>query len=197
MTEHTEELPAAEPLHDAQQQESFATQPIETISQNSMQETVKLAMPKESAAPTRILPERSQAEPPQQEADDCTQSAAPSGEPERDLSQGMEFQPQPGPAPEPKSQPAVTPEPSSEPEWKRGPSSPTIVFGVLGLLIGIVGLAFGISFPNPLFPAMHVDPQIVVAIICAAFGIVLVIIAIVWAVMGAIRKQSTSQPEKR
>jgi hypothetical protein len=73
------------------------------------------------------------------------------------------------------------------PEPKKGVSTPTIIFGLLGVLIGVIGLAFGVVFPNSLIPAFASDPQVLVAITCAAVGVVLVIVAIVWAVLGAVR----------
>lgn len=70
---------------------------------------------------------------------------------------------------------------------KRGVSIPTVVFGLLGLLIGVVAMVFGLVFPNTLIPAFTAGPQIVVAVACAVVGVILVIVAVVWAVMGAVK----------
>ena len=70
---------------------------------------------------------------------------------------------------------------------KRGVSTPTVVFGLLGLLIGVVAMVFGLVFPNTLIPAFTAGPQIVVAVACAVVGVILVIVAVVWAVMGAVK----------
>lgn len=77
------------------------------------------------------------------------------------------------------------------PEAKRGVSVLTIIFGVLGLIIGVTALAFGLVFPNTLIPTFAADPQLVVAIACGSIGVILVIVAIVWAVMGAAKQRKT------
>ena len=68
-------------------------------------------------------------------------------------------------------------------------SAPTVVFGLLGVLIGALGLLFGVTFPDMLITQFAADPQVLVAIVCAIVGVVLVAIAIVWAIMGAVKKK--------
>ncbi|MBT1170869.1 sodium/calcium exchanger protein [Bifidobacterium sp. SO4] len=80
---------------------------------------------------------------------------------------------------------------SAAPEAKRGVSVLTIIFGVLGLIIGLTALTFGLVFPNTLIPTFAADPQLVVAVACGSIGVILVIVAIVWAVMGAAKQRKT------
>ncbi|MBW3089581.1 sodium/calcium exchanger protein [Bifidobacterium miconisargentati] len=87
-------------------------------------------------------------------------------------------------------QPSAGREPAA-PEAKRGVSVLTIIFGVLGLIIGLTALTFGLVFPNTPIPTFAADPQLVVAIACGSIGVILVIVAIVWAVMGAAKQRKT------
>lgn len=75
------------------------------------------------------------------------------------------------------------------PDRKRDISTPTVIFGLLGVLIGALGLIFGVTFPDMLVARFTADPQVLVAIICAIVGVVLVVVAIVWAVMGTVKKK--------
>ena len=76
-----------------------------------------------------------------------------------------------------------------EPAKKSSISTLTVVFGLLGVLIGALGLLFGVTFPDMLITQFAADPQVLVAIVCAIVGVVLVTIAIVWAIMGAVKKK--------
>lgn len=72
---------------------------------------------------------------------------------------------------------------------KRGASIPTIVFGVLGILVGAVGLLFGWAFPGLIVQNMLiVDPRMLAAVVCGVVGVILVLVAVIWAIMGS-RKQ--------
>lgn len=79
---------------------------------------------------------------------------------------------------------------ASDSAAKRDVSTLTVVFGLMGVLIGALGLVFGVTFPDLLISRFTADPQVLVAIICAVVGVVLVAIAIVWAVMGTVKKKS-------
>ncbi|MBT1163397.1 hypothetical protein [Bifidobacterium felsineum] len=76
---------------------------------------------------------------------------------------------------------------------KRKASVPTIIFGTLGMVIGVIGLLFGWSFPGLLIESFYIDPRVLTAIICGGVGVVLVIVAIIWAVMGSRKKQTGEQ----
>ena len=76
-----------------------------------------------------------------------------------------------------------------EPAKKSSISTLTVIFGLLGVLIGALGLFFGVTFPDMLITQFAADPQVLVAIVCAIVGVVLVAIAIVWAIMGAVNKK--------
>ena len=76
-----------------------------------------------------------------------------------------------------------------EPAKKSSISTLTVVFGLLGVLIGALGLFFGVTFPDMLITQFAADPQVLVAIVCAIVGVVLVAIAIVWAIMGTVKKK--------
>ncbi|PJM79412.1 sodium/calcium exchanger protein [Bifidobacterium scaligerum] len=74
-------------------------------------------------------------------------------------------------------------------EAKRGISVLTIIFGISGLVIGATALVFGLVFPNTMIPTFAADPQLIVAVACGAIGVILVIVAIVWAIMGAAKQR--------
>lgn len=77
----------------------------------------------------------------------------------------------------------------------QGASKLTIVFGMIGLAIGIPGLLFGMIFPDLPVPQFVADPQVMTAIVCAALGMLLIIIAIVWAISGALRNKREPKQE--
>ncbi|NMM97263.1 sodium/calcium exchanger protein [Bifidobacterium olomucense] len=74
-------------------------------------------------------------------------------------------------------------------EPKRAMSVLTIIFGISGLVVGATALVFGLVFPNTLIPTFAADPQLIVAVACGAIGVILVIVAIVWAIMGAAQQR--------
>lgn len=81
---------------------------------------------------------------------------------------------------------------------KTGPSVATIVFGVLLMLCGIVAVMLAYGFPATLLPGLGADPRVVAAIGCGAFGGILVVVAVVWAVMRIIRpKRDDGRPSGR
>ena len=75
-------------------------------------------------------------------------------------------------------------DPEPEPEIIRptGASMATIVFGLLGVLLGAVMIALGVTFPASMLQWFDADPRVVVAIGFAGVGGVLVLVAIVWSV---------------
>ena len=77
---------------------------------------------------------------------------------------------------------------------KTGPSAATIVLGVLLVLIGAMVLAFGIGFPVTALPGLGADPRAIVAIVC---GIVLIVVAIIWAVARIIGSMRHKDDEPR
>lgn len=93
---------------------------------------------------------------------------------------------------EPVQSEPVQPKPQDTQAPKRGASIPTVIFGVLGMLIGVVGLAFGWAFPGLLIESFYIDPRVLIAVICGAMGVILVLVAIIWAVMGSAKKKQRS-----
>ncbi|KAB7789258.1 hypothetical protein [Bifidobacterium cebidarum] len=90
---------------------------------------------------------------------------------------------------------SAAPAPTAESETdnpKRSASVPTIIFGVLGMVIGAVGLVCGWAFPGLLIESFYIDPRILTAIICGAVGVILVIVAIIWAVLGSKKQHQTT-----
>ena len=68
---------------------------------------------------------------------------------------------------------------------KQSTSAPTVVFG----LIGVIALVFGYISPDRMISLFSPNPQLLTAIICAVVGLILVIVAVVWAIVGAVKKR--------
>lgn len=81
--------------------------------------------------------------------------------------------------------PRDTPEPPAETR-PTGPAAATIVFGVLLLACGGLALAVGLQFPWWL-PTFAVDGRVAVALVCGGVGVMLILAAIIWSVVGLIR----------
>lgn len=81
----------------------------------------------------------------------------------------------------------VAPAPERPVIRKTGPSAATIVFGVLLMLTGFATVLLGIGFPAVALPGLGGDPRVALAVLCGAFGAILVIVAMVWAVIRIIR----------
>ena len=69
---------------------------------------------------------------------------------------------------------------------KQSTSAPTVVFGLLGVIIALV---FGCISPDRMISLFSPNPQLLTAIICAVVGLILVIVAVVWAIVGAVKKR--------
>lgn len=72
---------------------------------------------------------------------------------------------------------------------KQSTSAPTVVFGLLGVIIGVIALVFGYISPDWMISLFSPNPQLLTAIICAVVGLILVIVAVVWAIVGAVKKR--------
>lgn len=72
---------------------------------------------------------------------------------------------------------------------KQSTSAPTVVFGLLGVIIGVIALVFGYISPDRMISLFSPNPQLLTAIICAVVGPILVIVAVVWAIVGAVKKR--------
>ena len=72
---------------------------------------------------------------------------------------------------------------------KQSISAPTVVFGLLGVIIGVIALVFGYISPDRMISLFSPNPQLLTAIICAVVGLILVIVAVVWAIVGAVKKR--------
>ena len=72
---------------------------------------------------------------------------------------------------------------------KQSTSAPTVVFGLLGVIIGVIALVFGYISPDRMISLFSPNPQLLTAIICAVVGLILVIVAVVWAIVGAVKKR--------
>ena len=78
---------------------------------------------------------------------------------------------------------------SSKNVQKQSTSAPTVVFGLLGVIIGVIALVFGYISPDRMISLFSPNPQLLTAIICAVVGLILVIVAVVWAIVGAVKKR--------
>ena len=86
----------------------------------------------------------------------------------------------------------VAPQPKPEPLRKTGPSVPTIVLGVLGILLGLVVLGFGLGFPEITYGLADwiiasATPGAFLALSVGGLGVLLLVIAAVWGVARAVR----------
>lgn len=72
---------------------------------------------------------------------------------------------------------------------KQSTSAPTVVFGLLGVIIGVIALVFGYISPDRMISLFSPNPQLLTAIIFAVVGLILVIVAVVWAIVGAVKKR--------
>lgn len=72
---------------------------------------------------------------------------------------------------------------------KQSTSAPTVVFGLLGVIIGVIALVFGCISPDRMISLFSPNPQLLTAVICAVVGLILVIVAVVWAIVGAVKKR--------
>lgn len=72
---------------------------------------------------------------------------------------------------------------------KQSISAPTVVFGLLGVIIGVIALVFGCISPDRMISLFSPNPQLLTAVICAVVGLILVIVAVVWAIVGAVKKR--------
>ena len=61
--------------------------------------------------------------------------------------------------------------------------------GLLGVIIGVIALVFGYISPDRMISLFSPNPQLLTAIICAVVGLILVIVAVVWAIVGAVKKR--------
>lgn len=86
--------------------------------------------------------------------------------------------------------PRETAAPDEEPPAirKTGPSAATITFGAILLLIGGLAMAFAVQFPW-WAPQFAYDWRVAIALGCGALGAVLIVVAIVWSVIGLLRKK--------
>lgn len=64
---------------------------------------------------------------------------------------------------------------------KTGPSAPTLVLAGMMIVITVVAAAIAWRFPEPLIPNLWNNPALTASVIFAAFGVILLIIAIAWA----------------
>ncbi|MCI1220183.1 MAG: alkaline shock response membrane anchor protein AmaP [Bifidobacterium sp.] len=74
---------------------------------------------------------------------------------------------------------------------KTGPSVPTIVLGTLGLVLGAVIGAFGLLFPMDVAINPVVNVRIAVALVCAILGVILIAVALIWALVSLLRRRGS------
>ena len=71
---------------------------------------------------------------------------------------------------------------------REGPSASTIVFGALLVLMGGIGVA--VTFHAPISTVFGaVDWSVALAYVLALFGVVLIVLAVIWALTGALRSR--------
>lgn len=83
---------------------------------------------------------------------------------------------------------------SSEPSRPAGASLPTIVFGLVGILVGGIGLLFGLRFSFLATMFVAVDPQTLTAVFVGGVGVLLIVVAIVWGVVKAVAARKDNGP---
>ncbi len=79
-----------------------------------------------------------------------------------------------------------------QPQGPSGPSVATIVFGIILIFVGLCGLASSLAYDAwmPDFMRMfNVTPQTVMAFGCGVIGVLLIVVALVWAIAKVIKKQ--------
>lgn len=110
--------------------------------------------------------------------------------------------PAPQPQPAPQHQPQAAPQPQHQPaapqgEAPKGASIPTVVLGLLGVLIGAAGLFLGIELDRVGDWLVALSPQTAIAILCAGCGAILLIVALVWGIVKAVSKpRETAEPHE-
>lgn len=77
-----------------------------------------------------------------------------------------------------------------------GPSVPTIVFGVMGILVGAFGLLFGLRMPDVTAWMLGVGPQTITALFFGAVGVALIVIAVVWAIVKSMACKKKPKPNE-
>lgn len=82
----------------------------------------------------------------------------------------------------------ATPRPDAGVAQPAGPAAGTIVFGALALVVGVVALLLGIFLPQDLFS--WVDPNDLFAVFVGGLGVLLIAIAVIWAVAKGVSSRS-------
>ena len=67
-----------------------------------------------------------------------------------------------------------------------GPSVPTIVFGVIGILVGMVGIVCASGLTYGLFTVQRISVQQMTALFCGALGVLFIAIAVIWGISRAV-----------
>ena len=76
---------------------------------------------------------------------------------------------------------------------KQSTSAPTVVFGLLGVIIRRDRAGFRVHISDRMISLFSPNPQLLTAIICAVVGLILVIVAVVWAIVGAVEEKIALQ----
>ncbi|KAA8816224.1 hypothetical protein EMB92_04655 [Bifidobacterium callitrichos] len=147
------------------------------------------ASPFVSTAPDPTpVPESSGATPaPQAEASTPVESSAP-------IESSAPVEPEP-----PVSGPRTAAPTQNNPEPPKGASRSTIIFGLIILLIGTFGMFTGLN-PAVLGKWFYdMTPQTAIAIMCAAVGVILLVVALIWSIVKAVAngKAKSKQQQPR
>ncbi|NEG55976.1 hypothetical protein [Bifidobacterium platyrrhinorum] len=67
-----------------------------------------------------------------------------------------------------------------------GPSMPTILLGVTGILVGAFGLLLGLRLPDVTTWVIGVDPQTLTALFFGGVGVMLILVAVIWGIAKAV-----------